>query len=174
MKNTLSITKNDICSCVDSVADGTNSIFVAVDVGNVVNPQCKVWLNDTLKSTVELITNEVNYVNLPPDLFTANGIIKFQYSDEIYTGQTFTINFPSDLSGNLAVNKISDYVFNAKYTKPNSGGSSYELPVMTRETLGGAKVGDNMAITADGHLYAEITPTESITNLEIDAICTLE
>lgn len=117
MKNTLSITKNDICSCVDSVADSTNSIFVAVDVGNVFNPQCKVWLNDTLKSTVELITNEINYVNLPPDLFIANGVIKFQYLDSAYTGQIFTINFPATLEGNLSVTKTSDYVFTVKYTK---------------------------------------------------------
>ena len=174
MKNTLSIVKGSICTCVDSVANGSNSIYIEVEVKEATNPTLKVWLNDVLQLTSDLIENNINVVIVPADLFTANGIIKFQYSDEIYTGQTFTINFPSDLSGNLAVNKISDYVFNAKYTKPNSGGDSYELPVMTTETLGGAKVGDNMAITADGHLYAEITPTESITNLEIDAICTLE
>jgi hypothetical protein len=99
------------------VADGTNSIYVSLDIGNVVNPTFKVWLNDELKSTVELVANEINYVNLPPELFAANGVIKFQYLDSAYTGKIFSISFPETLDGNLSIQKNGDYWFNAKYTK---------------------------------------------------------
>lgn len=169
MKNTLTIVQGSICTCVDSVANGSNSIYIEVEVKEATNPTLKI-----MDSVTNLTPNATNTVEIPEEFFTSSATVTFQYSDEIYTGKIFTINFPATLEGNLSVNKISDYVFNAKYTKPNSGGDSYELPIMTRETLGGAKVGDNMAITADGHLYAEVAPTEGITNLEIDAICTLE
>lgn len=170
MKNTLSITSNCICSCVDNIADGTNRIFIVLNVGNVVNPQFKVWLNDNLKNETDLIANELNIIELDIQLFEPNGKITFQYLDSSYTGKVFTISFPDNISGNLFVSKTSDYVFTAKYTQ-NSGGSGYVLPVMTKDKLGGAKVGSNLGITADAHLFAEVTPTEAITNLEIDAIC---
>lgn len=118
MKNTLSIMSDGtICDCVDSVADGTNSLYIELEVGNVTSPQLKIWLNDVLKSTTTLTANEINYINVSPELFTANGVITFQYLDDDYTGQVFTINFPSSLDGNLSVDKTSDYVFTVKYTK---------------------------------------------------------
>ena len=118
MKNTLSIMSDGtICDCVDSVADGTNSLYIELEVGNATGAVLKVWLNGTLKSTVNLVANEINYINISPELFTANGVITFQYLDDDYTGQVFSINFPAELDGNLSVDKTSDYVFTVKYTK---------------------------------------------------------
>ena len=151
MKNTISITSDGsycTCSCVDSVADGTNSIYVSLDVGNVVNPQLKVWLNDTLKSTVELIVNEINYVNLPPELFAANGVIKFQYLDDAYTGKVFSISFPETLEGNLSIQKNGDYWFNAKYTQ--NGGVGATVSVKVNSTTTGAP-GTDALVTNSGN-----------------------
>lgn len=123
MKNTLSITANCICACVDSIADDTNRIFIAYDVPNVANPKFKLWKNGTLQTETELATGKINYVEIPEALFTANAAITFQYVDNTYTGEVFTINFPASVDGSLLVNKESDYVFNAKYTKQGGGGS---------------------------------------------------
>ena len=131
MKNTLSITSdgvNCMCNCVDSVADGTNSLYIALDVGNATGAVLKVWLNSTLKNAVNLVANEINYINISPELFTANGVITFQYSDSTYTGEVFSINFPATLEGNLSVDKTSDYVFTAKYT---TSGATYDAELST-------------------------------------------
>lgn len=62
---------------------------------------------------------------------------------------------------------------------PNSGGSSsssssgggvYNLPPATEETLGGIKVGNGLDIEEDGLLNVDIVQ-ETITNIQIDAIC---
>lgn len=116
MKNTLSITSNCVCACVDSVADGTNRIFAAYEVGNVTGAVLKIWKNGTLHSTTNLTSNTINYIEIPSALFTANAIITFQYLDSGYTCQTFTINFPASLEGSLTVSKNSERVYTAKYT----------------------------------------------------------
>lgn len=150
MKNTLSITSNSItcaCSCVDAVADGTNSIYLALNVGDVVNPQLKIWLNDVLKSTIELVTNDINYVNLSPELFAVNGIIKFQYTDSAYTGQIFTINFPAALDGNLLVTKEDDYTFNAKFTVQGGGGGASSWDDLTNKPF--KTIGNGLSVEND-------------------------
>lgn len=176
MKNTLSIKPGCICSCVDSIADNTNRIVIEVEVGDVTSPKLKISKNGTLQNTINLTANQINSVQIPTTLFTANADITFQYLDDDYTGKVFTIKFPTTLEGNLSVTKTSEYVLTARYTQTGGGGGggSYELPVMTTETLGGAKVGSNMGITPSGHLFADIAPTEALTNLEIDAICTFD
>lgn len=116
MKNTLSITSNCVCACVDSVADGTNRIFAAYEVGNVTGAVLKIWKNGTLHSTTNLTANTINYIEIPSALFTANAVITFQYLHSGYTGQTFTINFPALLEGSLTVSKNSERVYTAKYT----------------------------------------------------------
>jgi hypothetical protein len=149
MKNTLSIKSNCVCSCVDSIADGSNSIFIAFEIDNATNPQLKIWLNDVLKSTISLTANEINYVNISPDLFASNGVIKFQYLDSSYTGQIFTINFPEKLVGNLSVQKASDYVFTAKYTQTGSG-TATTVSVKVNSTTTGAP-GTDAAVTNSGN-----------------------
>lgn len=118
MKNTLSISSDGInctCDCVDIIADGTNSIFIALNVGNVSNPRFKLWKNNTLQSTTTLTTGITNYIEIPTALFTANAVITFQYLDNTYTGEIFIINFPNVLIGNLTVIKNSDRVYSANY-----------------------------------------------------------
>lgn len=118
MKNTLSISSDGInctCDCVDIIADGTNSIFIALNVGNVSNPRFKLWKNNTLQSTTTLTTGITNYIEIPTALFTANAVITFQYLDNTYTGEIFTINFQNVLIGNLTIIKNSDRVYSANY-----------------------------------------------------------
>lgn len=116
MKNTISIASNYVCTCVDSIADNTNRIFVSVNVGNASNPKFKIWKNGNLHSTTTLTANEINNVEIPAGIFEANAVITFQYLDDEYTGEVFTVSFPSELNGNLKIVEVSDYVYNAKYT----------------------------------------------------------
>lgn len=160
MKNTLSITSDCVCTCVDSIADGSNRIFVALNVGNVSAPVLKIWLGDTLKNTIDLAANELNGIEIPTALFVANGVIKFQYLDADYAGEIFNINFPDRLDGNLSVKMQSDYVYTAKYTVIGGGGSvePYILPPAKADTLGGIMVGDNLVIDESGRLSATAAP----------------
>lgn len=151
MKNTLSITSDGIncmCNCVDSVADGTNSIFIAMNVGKVNNPQLKLWKGSTLQSTTALTAGQINYIEVSSALFTANAVIKFQYLDAAYTGDVFTINFPAELVGSLSVTKASEYVFTAKYTK-QGGGESTTVTVKAGTTTTGAP-GTDANVTNSG------------------------
>lgn len=156
MKNTLSITSDCVCTCVDSIADGSNRIFVALNVGNVSAPVLKIWLGDTLKNTIDLAANELNGIEIPTALFVANGVIKFQYLDADYAGEIFNINFPDRLDGNLSVKMQSDYVYTAKYTVIGGGGSAepYILPPAKADTLGGVMVGDNLSVEENGRVSA--------------------
>lgn len=160
MKNTLSITSDCVCTCVDSIADGTNRIFAELNAGNVSAPVLKIWLGDVLKNTINLAANKLNSVEIPTALFVANGVIKFQYSDADHTGQIFSINFPDKLDGNLSVKMQSDYVYAAKYTVIGGGGSAqpYVLPPAKADTLGGIMVGDNLKVDESGRLSATAAP----------------
>lgn len=122
MRNTLTIQSSDICECVciDNVDDGTNSIYLDLDVKNATNPKLKIYKNGALTNTIALTPNQSNLVVIPASLYVANAIITFSYSDDSYVGNTFTINFPDKLEGNMMVTKESDYGFNAKYRKSGS------------------------------------------------------
>lgn len=116
MKNTISITTNCVCTCVDNLSDGTNSIYVSVDVGNVTGPKLNIYVNDVLNSTVELTANDLNIVNIPAALFIASTVIKFQYVDDSYTGYYFSITFPAAVTGDLMVKQTGERAFTVQYT----------------------------------------------------------
>ena len=126
MRNTLTIQSAGIseCICIDSIYDGTNSIYLSLDVKAVNNPKLQIFKDGTLADTVTLNQNQENLVIIPEDLYGPSIVITFKYSDEDYTGDTFTINFPDKLEGNMMVTKASDYVFTAKYTKRDSEGGA--------------------------------------------------
>jgi hypothetical protein len=160
MKNTISITSDCVCTCVDSIADGTNRIFVELNVGDVSAPVLMIWKNGDLQSTIQLYANMLNTVEIQSVFFSAGCTITFSYSHTGYVGKTFTINFPASLQGNLSVKMQSDYVYTAKYTVigGGGGGGSYILPPATINTLGGIMVGDNLTIEESGRLSATLPP----------------
>lgn len=149
MKNTLSIASNCVCTCVDSIADGTNRIFVALNIGIVTSPVLKIWKNDVLQTTIDLTAGDLNNVEISSGLFEANAVIKFQYLDDGYTGNVFTINFPSDLTGSLKISTVSDYVYSAKYTKSGGGGEGTTVTVKVNSTTTGAP-GSSANVTNSG------------------------
>lgn len=149
MRNTLTIQSSGSCMCIclDSVYDGTNSIYLSLDVKNVTNPKLQIYKDGALKSTVTLKANQENVVSIPEDLYAANAVITFKYSDDDYTGNTFTINFPEKLDGNMMVKKVSEYVFDAQYTK-TSGGSGQTITVDDQLSISSKNPVENCVITA--------------------------
>lgn len=148
MKNTLSLTENCECTCVDNVADGTNSIFVDVDVGTVTNPIFKIWKNSILEKTYTLTVRHINHVEIPQSLFSENASITFQYLDDGYTGQVFAITFPNKVEGNLSVKKDSDYTYTAKYTRLNNKAATTVSVKVNSTTTG--QPGTNASVTNVG------------------------
>ena len=149
MRNTLTIQSSDTCKCIclDSVHDETNSIYLSLDVKNVTNPKLQIYKDGTLVSTVTLISNQENLVIIPTDLYGANVVITFKYLDDDYTGNTFTINFPATLEGNLLAKKVSEYVFDAQYTK-TGGGSGQTITVDDQLSISSKNPVENCVITA--------------------------
>ena len=149
MRNTLTIQSSDTCKCIclDSVHDETNSIYLSLDVKNVTNPKLQIYKDGTLVSTVTLISNQENLVIIPTDLYGANAVITFKYLDDDYTGNTFTINFPATLEGNLLVKKVSEYIFDAQYTK-TGGGSGQTITVDDQLSISSKNPVENCVITA--------------------------
>lgn len=149
MRNTLTIEKDTVCtcSCIDSVADDTNSIFIFTYIENVSNPKLLIYLNGALQKTAELTVNAYNLIVIPRELFVAYGVITFKYQDDDYIGETFTINFPANLTGSLSVKRVSEYVYTAKYTAP--GGSSATVSVKVNSTTTG-EPGTNANVVNSG------------------------
>ena len=149
MRNTLTIQSSDACMCIclDSIYDGTNSIYLSLDVKSVTNPKLQIYKDETLVSTTTLISNKENLVIIPKDLYGANVVITFKYLDDNYTGNTFTINFPEKLDGNMLIKKVNDYVFDAQYTKAG-GGSGRTITVDDQLSLSSKNPVENCVITA--------------------------
>ena len=150
MRNTLTIEKGDtcVCSCIDSVADNTNTIFIFTQVGNVSNPKLRIYVKGSLAKTVELEVNTFNLVEIPSELFVANSVISFRYSDDDYMGENFTINFPASLTGTLSVKRVSEYAYTAKYT-PTGGSGSSTVSVKVNSTTTG-EAGTNASVVNSG------------------------
>ncbi len=119
LNNVISLEKingNYVSTYLSSQADGSNSIYVEIEPEEgSTNPRLQIYLNNTLKSTANLIDGIYNEVEIDSSLFVANGIVKFRYIDSSYTSNDFTITFPADLNGNLMVKKSTDYTFLAQY-----------------------------------------------------------
>lgn len=149
MKNTLTIRASEgcLCECLDRVNDGGNAIYLIVVVGAVRMP--KLTLDG---EEMYLLSNASNVVEIPQSKFAANAVIKFNYSDETHTGDTFTITFPGTLTGDLTLKKVDNFNYEAKYTVIGGGGGSYTLPVASAATLGGVKVGETLTGANDGTL----------------------
>lgn len=139
MKNVITVEKvnstyTDVC--LSSQADGTNAITVDIYPISASNPKLKIYLNGTLNSTVNLTNNARNNVAISSSLFVVNGIITFTYVDGSFSSDTFTINFPDSLNGNLMLAKITDFTFEARYTVESSSGdiSDYTVDTISTET----------------------------------------
>lgn len=80
MRNTLTIQSSGSCMCIclDSVYDGTNSIYLSLDVKNVTNPKLQIYKDGTLATTLALISNQENLVIIPEDLYAANAVITLE------------------------------------------------------------------------------------------------
>lgn len=117
MRNTLTIQSLETCKCicVDSVDDGTNKIYLSLVVNNVTNPTLVIYKDGTEASTIALTPNQTNLVLIPETLYGAGVSITFRYLDANYTGDTFTINFPSKLAGDMLIKKINEYIYAAAY-----------------------------------------------------------
>lgn len=167
MKNTLTIKIEEQCSCecLDSVFDGSNSIFVSVDVPNETNPRLIVY-KDGIPSTTTLKPQQLNNVEIAMGDFTSliSGQLTFQYISDDRTGSTFTITFPEKVEGNMMLKRVDDHTYKAQFTEYGSArGSEYELQPATTTTLGGVIVGENIEVETDGTISAP-----KITELEED------
>lgn len=104
-----------VCNCYDAISNGTNSLYVELEATNT-TPQLNIYLGDTLKESVELVTGLKNTVNIPSDYFTANSELKLQYVDSKYTGEYFVLTFPNTLEGNMTLKQTGAHTFDVQFT----------------------------------------------------------
>lgn len=122
MKNTINVSNDRTqceCTCVDCVADDTNTIYLSLNVGNVSNPFITIT-NGSAISTKSLTPNSINVILIDDDLILPNGQISFTYFDADYEGTPFAIQFPESLDGNLMVVQETSTSFIAQYTAHDS------------------------------------------------------
>ena len=184
MKNTISLSAGKwldnscTCQCVDYVNDGTNSIVIAFQVPTqeqtgeeyAENPYIQLTLRDAddkqiRQEKISVEWGQIAYVTLPDWIYKPNHTIvitlMFEETKGIYPGQYFykpsAIMFPNKLEGNLTIKHgETKQIFVAKYTViTGGGGQPYELPIASKDILGGIKVGRNLSIEEDGTLNAE-------------------
>ena len=131
MKNTLTINTSEscLCECLDRVNDGSNSIYLIVVTGDVLLP--KLTLDGV---SIGLQANKENIVKVPESKFMANAAIRFNYSDNTHTGNTFTITFPDKLEGDLTLKRVDNFTYNAKYTVIGSGTATVTVDDYLSET----------------------------------------
>lgn len=154
MKNTLTINtlNHCTCDCLDSVYDGSNSLLLYF----IVDRESKVTFSN---GEVFTITPNINTIIVSPQWYLSSDL-KFVFSNDDHTGDTFTIKRPASTEGNMTLQMIDNFTYQVCFHKQGSGGSvdPYVLPPATSDMLGGIMVGDNLAIDESGRLSATAAP----------------
>lgn len=154
MRNLLNIntTKSPIELSYTNNACETNSIELNIYVGKLSNPYIEFSLiSGAIENTsiLEITDEQINY-NIPSSYYLTIGTLKMRVRADDYESDYITFNIPSSLTNdddicvkiennNYIIRKINSY----KY---------YDLPIASKNSLGGIIVGDNLEIDSNGVL----------------------
>lgn len=98
-----------------------NEIILNFKVDSTKNPVLSIF-----DYKMPILTDEFSYT-ISPDDVTAGSIVAFYVSTNEYTGSTFTIEIPSNVSENWIVRQTADFSFYLAGSSGNSGKMSIDI-----------------------------------------------
>lgn len=144
MKNTLTINtlKNCTCDCIDSIYDGSNSIFLLF----VTDRNSKVEFSNG--KTFE-ITPETNIIFIEQNWYLTNDLT-FIFSNDDHTSDEFTIKKPTSTEGNMTLQMIENFTYQVNFHKSSGGGTATTVSVKVNSTTTG-EPGTDAVVTNSGN-----------------------
>lgn len=132
----------------------TNELILSIISNNLENPFIEVTKqNGSIENTSILdINNSVIEYSIPISYLYASGNLKIKVKADEYSSDYITFNIPETLNSSDDIKvKIENNIYSV--TKV-SNYKYYDLPIATKNSLGGIIVGDNLSITPGGVLSA--------------------
>lgn len=164
MKNTVVINcdNNYSVDCMEMLGNSGNSIWIEAHSKRNLH-----FFIDSIEIITEY-TGNIYAFKIPNSYHEKNGefTLHIKMNDVIEKSFLFKCK-DINVNGNLIV-RNQDYYFDVTYTVENTT----NVPIATTLSLGVVKGGDNVKIRSNGTMYADGITTESISNAEIDIICT--